>query len=287
MKKERMFFLESEGGQGPAESSLFHVLPVPYEKTVSYGKGTSRGPAAIIAASQQLEAYDGITIPVRHGIYTHPPVDCSARGPVVLAEVERITSSILSAGKVPVVLGGEHTVSYAPVCAMKKHFGRIGVIHFDAHADLRDEFEGSDFSHACVMRRLFEQGAEIIQYGTRSYSIDEQEFRILNNIPYFDAAYMHRKKISSLELPGDFPDDIYISVDVDGLDPSVFPHTGTPVPGGIMWHDFFMLLDSIPETKKIRGFDVVELAPSADSRVSDFAAAQMVYNIMGIIARRT
>lgn len=286
MKKERTFFLGSETGEQHPGSSLFHVIPVPYEKTVSYGTGTARGPEAILAASHQLEAYDGITIPLEHGIYTHEPVDCSGRGPIVLAEVERITASVLGDGKIPAVLGGEHTVTYAPVMAMKKKFGRIGIIHFDAHADLRNEFEGSDFSHACVMRRLHEQGAEIVQYGTRSYCIEEQEYRILNNIRYYDASLIYRKKITSIELPDDFPDDIYISVDVDGLDPAVIPHTGTPVPGGIMWHDFFMMLESIPADKRIRGFDVVELAPAGDSRVSDFAAAQIVYNIMGIITRR-
>lgn len=286
MKWKNVFFLESEGGRPAPEKSLFHVLPVPYEKTVSYGRGTARGPEAILAASQQLEAYDGVSTPLEHGIYTHDAVDCSARAPIVLAEIERVTHSILSSGKIPVTLGGEHTVSYGPACAMKKHFGRIGVIHFDAHADLRDEFEGYDFSHACVMRRIHEQGAEIVQYATRSYCIEEQDYRILHNINHYDAAFMHRKNIRAIELPDNFPDDIYISVDVDGLDPSVIPHTGTPVPGGIMWHDFFTLLDSIPENKRIRGFDVVELSPSGDSRVSDFATAQLVYNIMGIISRR-
>jgi len=284
--KQQLFFLESEGGRPSPESALFHVLPVPYEKTVSYGRGTEQGPAAIINASQQLEAYDGMTIPLEHGIFTYDFIDCSARGPIVLAEIEETVKSILAAGKIPVTLGGEHTVSYSPICAMIKHYGRIGVIHFDAHADLRDEFEGSDFSHACVMRRAHEQGAVLAQYGTRSYCIEEQEYRILHNITYRDAAAIYRKKISSIELPDDFPDDIYISVDVDGLDPSVFPHTGTPVPGGLLWHDFFTLLDSIPDSKRIRGFDVVELAPSAGSHVSDFAAAQLVYNIMGITSRR-
>ena len=284
--KQRLLFLESETGDQFPETSLFHVIPVPYEKTVSYGKGTARGPEAILAASVQLEAYDGISIPLEQGIYTREAVDCSARGPIVLAEVERITADILAAGGIPVVLGGEHTVSYAPVMAMKKYFGRIGIIHFDAHADLRDEFDGTDFSHACVMRRLHEQGAELIQYGTRSYCIEEQDYRILHNIRHHDASAMRRRNITYIELPDDFPDDIYISVDVDGFDPSVIPHTGTPVPGGILWHDFFMMLDSIPADKRIRGFDVVELAPADDSRVSDFAAAQLVYNIMGIISRR-
>ncbi len=286
MKRKRIFFLESETGVQSSDRSLFHVIPVPCEKTVSYGTGTGRGPGAILDASQQLEAYDGITIPLEHGIYTHEPVDCSGRMTAVLDRLESLTLTVLSGGGIPVILGGEHTVTYAPVLAMKKHFGRIGIIHFDAHADLRNEFEGSEFSHACVMRRLHEQGAEIVQYGTRSYSIDEQEYRILKGIKYYDASIMNRKKITTIELPDDFPDDIYISVDVDGLDPSVIPHTGTPVPGGIMWHEFFMLLDSIPSDKRMRGFDVVELAPAGDSRVSDFAAAQIVYNIMGIITRR-
>jgi len=282
-----LFFLESEGGRPAADNSLFHVLPVPYEKTVSYGTGTAGGPAAIIASSQQLEAFDGISLPLEHGIFTHSPVNCGGKDTEVLARIEKMTASILSLGKIPVILGGEHTVSYGPVIAAKKHFGTIGVVHFDAHADLRNEFEGSEFSHACVMRRIHEKGIPLVQIGIRSFSIEEQKYRDLNSdIVCYNASYIYRENSFTIDFPEDFPDNIYISVDVDGLDPSVIPHTGTPVPGGLFWYDFFRFFESIPAAKRIIGFDVVELAPADGSSVSDFAAAQLVYNIMGIISRR-
>ena len=138
---DHLFFLESESERHSQEDSLFHILPVPYEKTVSYGTGTVNGPAAIIASSQQLEAFDGISLPLELGIYTHKAVDCSGTDIEVLAEIERRTLSIFSMGKIPVILGGEHTVSYGPIMAAKKHFGNIGVVHFDAHADLRPDAE--------------------------------------------------------------------------------------------------------------------------------------------------
>ncbi len=283
---DRLFFIESEGGKMESYS-LFHVLPVPYEKTVSYGTGTSRGPEAIIEASQQLESFDGVSVPLESGIFTHTEVDCSGRDSDVLAEIENRVAEILAKGKIPVTLGGEHTVSFAPILAHKKHFGRIGVIHFDAHADLRDEMEGNKFAHGCVMRRVHELSVPLVQIGTRGYSLEENDYRKANSdIIYYDASRIYRENIFSITLPANFPDDIYISVDVDGFDPSVFPHTGTPVPGGLLWYDFFRFIDSIPADKRIRGFDVVELAPVEDSVLSDYAAAQLVYNMMGIIARR-
>jgi len=283
---DRLFFLENEGGKMKSES-LFHVLPVPYEKTVSYGTGTCRGPEAIIAASQQLEAFDGISVPLEDGIFTQAAVDCSGEESEVLTEIESRVAEILARGKIPVVLGGEHTVSYAPIAAHKKHFGKIGVVHFDAHADLRDVMDGVKFAHGCVMRRVHELGIPLIQIGTRGYSIEEMDYRRANDdISFQDAPQIYMENSFSIKFPGNFPDDIYISIDVDGFDPSVFPHTGTPVPGGLFWYDFFRFIDSIPASKRIRGFDVVELAPVSDSVVSDYAAAQLVYNMMGIISRR-
>lgn len=280
-------FLQSETGITKAETSLFHILPVPLEKTVSYGKGTSMGPAAILDASQQLEGFDGISVPLIDGIYTHSPIDCSGDSTDVLVETEKAVSEILKENKIPVILGGEHTISYAPAVAMKKHFGHIGIVHFDAHADLRDELDGTKYSHACVMRRIHERHIPLIQIGTRSYSTEELQYRKEHkDIIFHDASGIYREKKFTLAFPDDFPDDIYISVDVDGLDPSVIPHTGTPVPGGLLWYDFFSFLESIPETKRIRGFDLVELAPDKNSAVSDFAAAQIVYNMIGIISRR-
>jgi agmatinase len=282
----RLFFLESEGGK-TTEDSLFHIIPVPYEKTVSYGKGTASGPEAIIKASQQLEAFDGKSLPLEKGIYTHPQIDCSGEELTVLHDIEKVIMDVLQKNKIPIVLGGEHSISYGPVLAHKKYFKKIGILHFDAHADLRDEMEGNKFAHGCVMRRIHEQGIPLIQIGTRAYSIEEKTYRKENpDIKFYDASDIYLNNNFSLKFPHDFPDDIYISIDIDGFDISIFPHTGTPVPGGLLWYDFFKFIESIPPEKKIRGFDVVELAPTKNSRSSDFAAAQLVYNMMGIISRR-
>jgi len=285
--KHCMSFIESETGQTTPGSSLFHVIPVPYEKTVSYGKGTSRGPGAIIAASQQLETFDGTGIPIEYGIYTCRAVNCRGRDTTVLKRIEDAVITVLETGKIPVILGGEHTVSYGPAMAMKQHFGNFGLVHFDAHADLRDLMEGRKFAHGCVMRRIHELKIPLIQIATRGYSTEEHTYRINNsNIKYYDAASIYRDNIFNIEFPDNFPDDIYISVDVDALDPSVIQHTGTPVPGGLLWYDFFRFINSIPASKRIRGFDVVELAPVKGSSVSDYTAAQLTYNMMGIISRR-
>ena len=280
-------FLESEGGKRSKEDSIFHILPVPYEKTVSYGTGTKNGPSAIINASQQLEAYDGVSRPLEYGIFTHKPVDCRGKGLNVLKNIEQGATEIFSMGKIPVILGGEHTVSYGSIIAAKNFFNDIGVIHFDAHADLRDEYEGSKFSHACVMRRVHEKVIPIMQIGTRSFSIEEKNYRDRHKeILCYNASDIYKEKKFTIEFPDNFPENIYISVDVDAFDPSVIPHTGTPVPGGLLWYDFFSFIDSIPMHKKIIGFDIVELAPTGKSSVSDFAAAQLTYNLMGVIARR-
>ena len=189
--------------------------------------------------------------------------------------------------KIPVILGGEHTVSYGPIIAAKKIFNSIGVVHFDAHADLRDEYDESKFSHACVMRRVHENKIPIIQIGTRSFSIEEKNYRDQHKeIISYNSPDIYKEKKFTIEFPDNFPENIYVSVDVDAFDPSVIPHTGTPVPGGLLWYDFFSFINSIPMNKKIIGFDIVELAPVSESAVSDFASAQLTYNLMGIISRR-
>jgi agmatinase len=287
--KAKKFFLESEGEKKTEKDSLFHILPVPYEKTVSYGTGTGNGPSAIINASQQLESYDGISIPLEYGIFTHEHIDCRGRDidVNVLKKIEQATTSIFSMKKIPVILGGEHTVSYGSIIAAKNFFKDTGIIHFDAHADLRDEYEGSKFSHACVMRRVHENKIPIIQIGTRSFSIEEKNYRDrYNDIICYNAPEINKDKKFTIEFPDNFPENIYISVDVDGFDPSLIPHTGTPVPGGLFWYDFFSFINSIPMNKKIIGFDIVELSPNKESAASDFTAAGLTYNLMGIIARR-
>lgn len=268
----------------PAEA-LFHVISVPYEASVSYGIGTQGGPAAILAASTQLELYDGKSIPAEYGIFTTPPVDCTGDGQEILARIDVAVTECLDLRGIPVILGGEHTVTNGVITALQRNSGEFGVIQFDAHADLRESFEGSRYSHACVMRRIAEQGIPIMQIGTRSYSLEEQHYRESEKIPYFDAEEIWKKGIERIELPADFPQKVFITFDVDGLDASIMPATGTPVPGGLSWFQAMWLIEKFMKDRICLGFDVVEFAPIADLHGTAFTAAQLTYNMMGYLVR--
>lgn len=279
-------FLGSEIGEIGPEQARFHVLPVPYEKTVSYGHGTAKGPAAILAASHQLERWDGASDPGAEGIYTWPPIDCRGKAERVIAVVAAAVAKILHLGGTPVVLGGEHTVTWGVVqgylAAGRTNFG---VVQVDAHADLRDRYEGDPLSHASVMRRVVEAGVPLFQLGNRAYSEEEREARTRYNVRYIDADRLVRERIEAIELPADFPPDVFFTLDTDGIDPSVLPATGTPVPGGIGWYQLLALFESVARQRRIIGFDLLEFAPIASFHAFDFTAALLVYKLMGIVQR--
>jgi agmatinase len=294
-------FLESERPNAAPDLAAFHVIPVPMEMGISYGRGTSEGPAAILEASTHLEVWDGEGIPVDSGIHTAEFVDCSGGVQDVLGRIEAAVRAAFGAEAIPVLLGGEHTVSLGALEATAGVFGagKVGIVQFDAHADLRDSYGGNPYSHACVMRRGVELGFPLFQVGVRSLSPEEVEFRARHRIPCLDAreaagygaARSGRKAadgqpVRVIELPGDFPDLVYLSFDVDGLDPSIVPSTGTPEPGGLGWYQALSMIESVVASgRRIVGFDVVELAPDPGSRMSDFTCARLVYDIMGIAIR--
>ncbi len=201
-------FLASELGRVNPEHALFHVIPVPYEKTVTYGKGTEKGPSAILAASQQLELYDGHGVPAEKGIFTGAPHDCSGAPDAVLKSLGARVSAIVSQEKIPVVLGGEHTVTVGVLEGVGRVRGPVGVVQFDAHADLRERYEGSTHNHACTMRRVLGLGHKIFQIGVRSLSMEEVAYRQENGIQALDAHTIFRRGIPSPVLPDDFPRDI-------------------------------------------------------------------------------
>lgn len=263
------------------ERALFHVIPAPFENSVSYGAGTAEGPSALLEASCQLELLTGNTIPANSGIFTTSPVDCKGTTSEVLERISRPIKTAIELGKIPVVLGGEHTVTCAITSALTSP-SEYGVIQFDAHADLRASYEGSRYSHACVMRRIHEEGFPIYQLGTRSYSLEEREYRKKHRIPFRDAEDIARNG-HTLHLPEDFPEKVYITFDIDGLDSGLMPATGTPVPGGLGWYEAMWLLEQIMETRVCIGFDVVEFAPIPNFHGMAFTAAQLAYNIMGYI----
>ena len=279
-------FLASELPVAEPESCLFHVLPVPLEATVSYAGGTARGPEAILEASDQLELWDGESVPAEAGIYTWPAVDISGSPETVLGRVEAAVGGILDCNGLPVLLGGEHTVTYGALAALKKRVGTFGIIQFDAHADLRDSYEGSPWSHACVMRRAVKDlGLPLAQFGVRAMCLDEVEARKEHGVTFHDAASIARSGLPESLLPPDFPRQVYLTFDVDGLDPSIMPATGTPVPGGLGWYQSLDIAERTLSGRDVLGFDVVELAPVPGMHASDFAAARLAYALMGIVAR--
>ncbi len=185
------------------------------------------------------------------------------------------------------MLGGEHSVSYGAIKALKEAHGNFGIIQIDAHADLRDEYEGDKWSHACVMRRATEDlGLPLFQLGVRAFSYEEVEARKKLGISYFDAEDIAKNGYESVKLPENFPKKIYISFDVDGLDPAVMPATGTPVPGGLLWYETLWMLEQCLEGKELVGMDIVEFAPSSSFPFADFTAARLVYALMGLAARK-
>ncbi len=265
--------------------ALLHIIPVPYEKSVCYGKGTSMGPSAVLEASQQLEVFDGKSDPSELGIHTHPPINCSGSHEIALNRIEKSVTGVLKLGKVPVMIGGEHTISFGAVKAVSAKFADFGVVQFDAHGDLRDSYQKSSYSHACVLRRIHELGIPVFQIGVRSICSEEHEYRKKKKIPFLDAEQICTKGIPRNILPSGFPKKIYLTVDIDAMDPSVIPSTGTPVPGGLGWYQMMELLEKILKGRKLVGMDLVEFSPVKTFHYPDFTAANLLYNIFGIAQR--
>ena len=273
------------------DAALFHVIPAPFEETVSYGGGAAKGPSAILCASDQLEEYDGTDVPAARGIWTAPPVPCGGGPEKTLAVIEAAVAETLAMDGIPVLLGGEHTVTLGALRACHKKYGAFGVIQFDAHADLRAAYQGTPYSHACVMRRAHELGLPLFQIGVRAISLEEVDYRRDNpDIAYLDGATIGRAALAGQGLPEtllppDFPETVYVTFDVDGLDPSVIPATGTPAPGGLSWYAALDALQKCIAGRAVIGCDVVELAPRQGDHASDFAAAQLAYSMMGMVGR--
>lgn len=283
-------FLGSEYQQPEPKDAQFHVLPVPYERSVSYGGGTGLGPAAILAASWQLEKWDGKSLPGNLGIYTHSPSKVGVKEDVVdqqaIDVIAKDVQGIVALGGMPVVLGGEHTVTYGVIKGLlAAGVDDFGVIQIDAHADLRDAYEGNPFSHASVMKRIVDEDIPLFQLGIRAFCEEEIATRKVYGVHHIDADVLVPRNIQRVDLPDDFPDKVFITIDVDGLDPSVFPATGTPVPGGLGWYQTLSLLESVAKQCEVIGFDVMEFAPIKGFHAYEFSAALLCYKMMGIIQR--
>lgn len=276
-------FLASEYPPALPEKAGFHLVPVPLERSVSYGGGAALGPAAILEASQQLEEWTYGLAPGELGIYTADPVDVSGSAGQVLERIEKVTARAIALGAIPVLLGGEHTVSLGAFRAFAAAGTKFGIVQFDAHADLRPEYEGDPYSHASVMyRAVNDLGLPLVQFAVRDFCRQEADFRHKAGIVHYDAALLERVGLPELPLPADFPQKIYISFDLDAFDSSLMPATGTPSPGGITWREARFILERCVQGREIIGLDVVELAPIAGLHHADFTAARLVHLLMGL-----
>ncbi len=210
-------------------------------------------------------------------------LEADARGPAEMMDsVRRTIAGIVADGKIPVMLGGEHSISFGAVQAMKEAFPEITVLQLDAHADLRDAYQGTPFSHAAVARRITEI-CPLVQAGIRSMSVEEAEFLATSPVKSYSADFILDGGSWCETICGDLQGDVYLTVDLDVLDPAVMPSTGTPEPGGIAWRDLIRLIREVAKRCRIRGFDVVELAPIPGMVAPDFLASKLVYRIMGYL----
>ncbi|MEW6506895.1 MAG: agmatinase [Bacteroidota bacterium] len=269
------------------KDSQIVIISAPLEKTVSYGKGTAKGPKEILNASHFVEFYDeelNRELCFEKGICTLQELKL-AKLPIgkSIEKIYKEVSKHIDAGKFVVTLGGEHSLSVAPIKAHHERFENLSILQIDAHSDLRESYEGSKFSHASVMARVAEFNTNIVQVGIRAQSKEEADFRIMNSIRTFYAREI------KLGMYGDnwqelvsrsLTENVYITFDVDGFDPSFLTATGTPEPGGLFWDETMNLLKIICLDKNIVGFDVVELAPSKAHPSSSFVAAKLVYKIL-------
>jgi len=265
------------------ETARIAVLPVPYDFSTSYQSGTRWGPRAVIEASRNMELWDDERGAIyRAGIHTLPEVEPTALGPGAMVErVERAVEWILERGKLPAMLGGEHSITAGAVRAAKRRHPNLSVLQLDAHADMRNEYLDSPHSHACVMRRIREL-VPAASVGIRSMSEEEAEYLKSNPLPIWSARSFRALRGEWGPILSALTDDVFVTFDLDALDPSVLPGTGTPEPGGLDWYEAVDLIAAVAARRRIVGFDVVELAPIAGQVASDFLAARLTYRMMGL-----
>ena len=268
------------------ESANAVIIPVPYDATTSYKTGARYGPEAIIRASLQLEDYDlELDGDVSsQGIFTTPSLPVIVDGPkqmIDLVEIE--VSKYIGKGKTIGVLGGEHSISLGVIKAFKETHSDFSVLYLDAHSDMRQSYQGSLFSHACTARRIKEH-VPITLAGIRSVSLEEKNFIEQSSTPIFP--WPHHSKSNSdwvNEILGTLKSDVYISIDLDVLDPSIMSAVGNPEPGGVSWLELISLLRTVSKTRNIVGFDIVELSPSEGPESCSYLAAKLVYKLLGYV----
>ena len=277
-------FLDSPHDARSLDDAGVVILPVPYDSTTSYRTGSRYGPKAIITASRELEDYDiELDRDISEvGIYTAAELEADVSGPeAMVGRIEGVVRTLAATGKLVGLLGGEHTVTIGAVRAFRDVYPNLSVLYLDAHADLRDEYMGSPWSHACVARRVAES-TPLMEVGVRSMSAAERVFADSKAVPiwYWPAAGSDVAEIADWALGG-LSDNVYISIDLDVLDPSLMAAVGTPEPGGMGWSDVTALLRAVSGSRRIVGFDITELSPPEGPEACAFTAAKLAYKLIG------
>ena len=278
-------FLDTPPEEHVYETSRFAVVPVPYDSTTSFRTGSRYGPAAIIDASRHLEDFDvelGLD-PSARGIYTFAEIVPDVSGPKrFVRQAKSVIEGILADGKTPVILGGEHTVTIGAALACAERFADLSVLYLDAHADLRDSFMGTRWGHASVARRVSDV-CPLVEVGVRSISAEEHRFAGSAGIPIFFWPPERGGAALAAEVCDKLSRNVYVSIDLDALDPSIMSAVGTPEPGGMTWWDATGLLRRVAEEVNVVGFDIVELSPEEGPVACSSTAARLAYKIMGYI----
>lgn len=282
-----MYFLDiPDQAQNPAQARV-RILPIPYEASTSWKQGTARGPAALLEASHHIEFYDeelGRSLPETIGpLFTCDPLLPAGEPAEVMEQIRQEAAHLINNDGLLISIGGEHSITHPLVEAHLAHFKSLSVLQVDAHADLRSEYEGSRFNHACPMRRVNELGVHVTAVGIRS--VDESEAALLNGPlrkTFLDYQTAGRFRDFVPDIIDSLPtENVYITIDMDGLSPGVAPAVGTPMPGGLEWHDLMALLRETARRKTIVGADVVELMPVPGLHCADIAAAKIIYKLLG------
>ena len=264
----------------------FVICPIPYDATASYGVGARNGPARIIEASQQLELFDEeLEIePYQVGIHTIPPLETPIEPQKAKELCQSKAKELFGQKKTPIFVGGDHSISIGIIEAASHIFDRLTVLQLDAHTDMRDEYQGTRLSHACVARRAMER-CDVVQAAIRSSSKEEWEFLKKTNALPITAALIKKdlKNATQNILTRINTKNLYITIDVDCLDPSIMPATGTPEPGGLNWYELTYIVRETIKHHRIVGFDVVELAPIPGLHYPEFTCARLIYKIIGYI----
>ncbi|MDO8571772.1 MAG: agmatinase [bacterium] len=287
-------FLDLSQPHSDISNAQFVVASVPVEGTVSYGGGTHNGPSAIIEASRQVELFDeeGLDEPYMAGIATLEIPQPFFKAEDGVASAREQVREIVKRGKIPIVLGGEHSLSCGALQALSEHYDEFSLLHFDAHGDLRDSYHGNPYSHASALRRCLDVASvkHLVQVGIRNVSNvpeDGNEYDFLKahteRVTVFWAREMASWRIEDMIKP--LSKNVYITFDVDALDPSIMPATGTPEPGGLLWYQTLDILRAVCTQKNIIGMDFVEFAPIPGFHAPDFLLAKLIYKAIGYITR--